>query len=139
MPYRAPVSDFRFVLEDVIGMDALRRTERYAEIGADVTEAILTEAGRLCDEILAPLNRAGDLTPAVLENGVVRSSPGFADGFRAIAEGGWVSVSAAEEFGGMGLPVVLQTAVNDMMSGANLSLQLNPLLTQGQIEALEAL
>ena len=75
--------------------------------------------------------------PAKLENGVVRTSPGFDEGYKAIAEGGWVSISASQENGGMGLPMAVTTAVNEMMSGACLSLQLNPLMTQGQIEALE--
>ncbi len=87
--------------------------------------------------MLAPLQRNGDLHPARLENGVVRTSPGFADGYRAIKEGGWVSISGSPKQGGMGLPMTITTAVNDMMSGACLSLQLNPLMTQGQIEALE--
>ncbi len=137
MPYKAPVSDFRFLFDHVVGYDQLAATETFAEAGSDVTEAILTEAGRLAAEVMAPLNRAGDLHPAKLENGTVRTSPGFAEGYRAIAEGGWIGVSAAAEFGGMGLPQALNTAVGDMMSGACLALQLCPLLTQGQIEALE--
>ena len=60
----------------------------------DLTEAILTEAGRLCAEVLAPLQRSGDLHPARLENGVVRTSPGFAEGYAAIRDGGWVGMSA---------------------------------------------
>ena len=103
----------------------------------DLTSAILTEAGRMCEEVLHPLQRNGDLHPAHLENGVVRTSPGFAEGYRAIAEGGWVSIGADPAHGGMGLPMTLTTAVNEMMSAACLSLQLNPLMTQGQIEALE--
>jgi hypothetical protein len=91
----------------------------------------------MCDDVLAPLNRAGDTHPARLENGVVRSSPGFADGYKAIAGGGWIGLSANPEHGGMGLPLALNTAVNEMASGACLALQLKPLLTQGQIEALE--
>ena len=87
---------------------------------------------------LPPLNRAGDEHPAVLENGVVRTSPGFEQGYRAIADGGWIGLMADPGHGGMGLPLSLATAINDMMSGACLSLQLNPLMTQGQIEALEA-
>src|SRR5690606_9590253 len=74
---------------------------------------------------------------ARLENGVLRSSPGFAEGFRAIAEGGWVALAADPAHGGMGLPQTLNIAVHDLMSAACMSLQLNPLLTQGQIEALE--
>ena len=137
MAYRAPVEEFRFILEHVAGFGQVSATERFAEATPDVTAQILTEAGKLCDEVLAPLQRAGDLTPARLENGVVRTSPGFAEGYRAIAEGGWVAIAAPAEQGGMALPQTLAMAVSDMMSGACLSLQLNPLLTQGQIEALE--
>jgi len=137
MPYRSPVAEIRFILDQVVPLAPVAATEMFAEATGDTVEAILTEAGRLCDEVMAPLNRNGDLTPARLENGVVRTSPGFKEGYQAIAEGGWVAIAAPQEFGGMGLPQTLCVAVNDLMSGACLSLQLNPLLTQGQIEALE--
>ena len=137
MPYRAPVSDIQFLLDHVVGYDQVAATDRFAEADADVASAILTEAGKLCDEVMAPLQRNGDLHPARLENGVVRTSPGFAEGWAAIAEGGWVGMSGSPDHGGMGLPMTLAAAVNDMMSGACLSLQLAPLMSQGQIEALE--
>ena len=137
MPYRAPVEDFAFLFDHVVGLDAVRQTERFEDASEDVTRAILEEAGKMTNDVLAPLQRAGDQTPAKLENGVVRTSPGFADGFKAVSEGGWIGMSADPEFGGMGLPMTLTTAVNEMMSGACLSLQLAPLMSQGQIEALE--
>ena len=137
MPYRAPISDFRFVLDHVVNFGQVTATARFAEATPETVEAILTEAARLAENVLAPLQRAGDRNPARLENGVVRTSPGFAAGYRAIVEGGWVSIAASPEFGGMGLPMALTTAVNEMMGSACLSLQLNPLMTQGQIEALE--
>ena len=137
MPYTAPVSEFTFLMEHVVGLPRVAGTERFAEATPDMVSAILTEAGRLADEVLAPLNRGGDLHPAHLENGVVRTSPGFADGYRAIAEGGYIGMSADPDYGGLGLPMVLTTAVNEMIGSACLSLQLNPLMTQGQIEALE--
>ncbi|MEO3413633.1 acyl-CoA dehydrogenase [Roseovarius sp. CAU 1744] len=137
MPYRAPVEDYTFLFKHVVGFEQVMDTERFAEATPDVTGAILSEAGRMCEEVLSPLQRNGDLHPAKLENGVVRTSPGYADGYKAIAEGGWVSISANPEYGGMGLPMTVTTAVNEMMAAACLSLQLNPLMTQGQIEALE--
>jgi hypothetical protein len=137
MPYRAPVEEFRFLFDHVVGLDRVTGTDRFKEATPDVTAAILGEAGRMCEEVLAPLQRVGDTNPARLENGVVRTPPGFADGYRAIAEGGWVAISADPAHGGMGLPMALTTAVNDMMSAACLSLQINPLMSQGQIEALE--
>ncbi len=137
MSYRAPVSEHAFLLRKVLGYDRIAATETFSEASEDMLNAILTEAGRMCDEVMAPLQRAGDLEPARLEGGAVRSSPGFADGWKAIAEGGWIAMSGPVEHGGMGLPMAITTAVNEMMSGACLSLQLAPLMSQGQIEALE--
>ena len=137
MPYRAPAAEYRFLFQHVVDVGAIRSTTRFADATADLTDAILGEAARLCDDVLAPLQRVGDSHPARLENGVVRTSPGFAQGYRAIADGGWVGMAASPDHGGMGLPMVLASAVNEMMAGACLSLQLNPLMTQGQIEALE--
>lgn len=137
MSYRAPVSEFGFLFDHIVDMAQVSATDLFAEASRDVTDAILVEAGRLCENVLAPLQRPGDLHPAHLENGVVRTSPGFAEGYKALAEGGWTGIAASPDFGGMGLPTTVTTAVNDMMSGACLSIQLNPLMTQGQIEALE--
>lgn len=137
MPYRAPVSEYQFIFDQVVPLAPVAGTEMFAEATPDLTDAILTEGGKMCEEVMAPLQRPGDLTPAVLENGVVRTSPGFSDGYKAIAEGGWVGTSAKTDHGGMGLPLAINTAMNDMMSGGCLALHLCPLLSQGQIEALE--
>lgn len=137
MTYRAPVAEFRFLFDHVVDLPKVTATAIFAEATGETVEAILNEAGKLCENVLAPLNRAGDLHPARLENGVVRTPPGFAEGYRAIVDGGWVGVSASTDHGGMGLPHTVATAVNDMMASACLALQLNPLMTQGQIEALE--
>ncbi|MBO9463989.1 acyl-CoA dehydrogenase [Tropicibacter sp. R15_0] len=137
MTYRAPLDDFRLLLNHIVGFDSVSKTARFEDATSETVEAILSEAAKMCEEVLTPLNRNGDLDPAVLENGKVRSSNGFAEGYKAIAEGGWVAVSADPEFGGMGLPLTVTTAVNDMMVSSNMALHLNPLMTQGQIEALE--
>lgn len=137
MPYRAPISEFRFLFDHVVGFDQVAATDRFSEATPETVKAVLTEAGKLCEDVLSPLQRVGDLNPARLENGVVRTSPGYAEGFRAVAEGGWIAIAADPEYGGMGLPMTMATAVNEMMSAACLSLQLAPLMTQGQIEALE--
>ena len=137
MPYRAPLAEYRYLLDHVTDYGRLADTAHFAEATPDLTEAILTEAAKLCEEVMAPLQRVGDLEGSRLENGVVRTPTGYAEAFRAIAEGGWIGMSAGAEHGGMGLPVTLAMAVNEMMSGACLALQLNPLMIQGQIEALE--
>ncbi|MBO9406423.1 acyl-CoA dehydrogenase [Shimia sp. R9_1] len=137
MPFRAPVTDFQFLFDHVVDFAQITATERFADADNDTRDAILVEAGKMVEEIMAPLQRNGDLEGALLENGVVRTSPGFGDAYKQIAEGGWVSTSADPEYGGMGLPHSITTAVNEMMGAGCLSLQLNPLMTQGQIEALE--
>ena len=137
MPYRAPVADFRFLMTDVVGFDAVAATDRFAEATPETVQAILDEAGRVCEDVLSPLQRVGDMHPARLENGVVRTSPGFDDGYRAIAEGGWIGMAADPEHGGLGLPITLATCINEMIAGACLAIQLNPIMGQGQIEALE--
>ncbi|MGA0714725.1 MAG: acyl-CoA dehydrogenase family protein [Gemmobacter sp.] len=137
MPYQAPIDELRFVLRHVVGFDAVAATARFADAGPETQDAILTGAGRLAAEVLAPLNRVGDTDPARLEGGIVRTPPGFAQAYRAIAEGGWIGLAADPAHGGMGLPQTLATAVNEMFSSACLALGINPLMTQGQIEALE--
>lgn len=123
MSYRAPLAEYQFLFDHIVGLNDVVAQDRFADANAEMTSAILVEAAHLCDDKIAPLNRNGDLTPAYLENG--------------IATGGWVGMSANPEYGGMGLPMTITTAVNEMMSAACLSLQLAPLMSQGQIEALE--
>ncbi|MDD2870280.1 acyl-CoA dehydrogenase [Neomegalonema sp.] len=142
MSYRAPLDEIRFVLDEVLGIwsgpEALSAAERFAELDAESSAAILGEAGKIAEETLAPLRRGSDLQGAVLENGVVRTSPGFKEAYKVLAEGGWTCVSAPADHGGMGLPIALQSGVNEIFAGACMALSLCPLLTQGQIEALEA-
>ena len=136
MPYRAPVAEFTFLLRHVVGFDRVSAQPAYAEATQDTVAALLSEAGRICDEVLAPLNRQGDLYPARLENGVVRTSPGYAAGYRAMADAGMTAIAADPAYGGLGLPQTVAACINDMAGGACLALEMNPLMTQGQIEAL---
>ncbi|MEO1613562.1 MAG: acyl-CoA dehydrogenase family protein, partial [Pseudomonadota bacterium] len=137
MTYRAPLDDIAFALDHLVDADLLTKTERFAEATKDTRNAVLAEAAKVAEDALAPVQRSGDLHPAKLEDGVVRTSPGYKDGFKALAEGGWIGIAADPEHGGMGLPLTLGTAVNEMMSSACLALSLCPLMSQGQIEALE--
>ena len=113
MAYRSPVSDIQFILEHVVGYADVRQTEQFADATEDTVTAILAEAAKLCDDVMAPLNRGSDLNPARLENGVVRTSPGFADAYAAIATGGWVGLSSSPDYGGMGLPIA-QTIIKGL-------------------------
>jgi alkylation response protein AidB-like acyl-CoA dehydrogenase len=137
MTYRAPLAEMEFCAARIVGQDRLAQTARFAEATPETRSAVLDEAAKLCEGVLAPINRDGDLHPARLENGVVRCPPGFREAYQAIAEGGWVGITGDPAYGGMGLPQCFATFVNEMMASACLALSLNPLMTQGQIEALE--
>ncbi|KRA66359.1 acyl-CoA dehydrogenase [Caulobacter sp. Root655] len=134
MSYRAPVRDLAFTLRHVAGFDNLAAA--FPEADADTVDAVLEAAGVFAGEVLAPINRAGDLTPAKLENGVVRTSPGFAAAYKAFAQAGWNSLAADPEHGGQGLPKTLEIAVFEMVHAANMAFGLCPMLTLGAIEAL---
>ena len=137
MPYRAPISEYAFVLTHVAGFGAVQATARFVGCTNDLMTAILAEAGKLSEETLAPLNRVGDKIGSRIDNGAVTTPPGFSAAYKQIAEGGYLGMGGNPAFGGLGLPMALVAAVNEMMGSACLALQLNPLMAQGQIEALE--
>ncbi|MCJ2077030.1 acyl-CoA dehydrogenase [Methylobacterium sp. E-016] len=132
MSYRAPVSEMVFTLQHIAGLDGT------GALGIEDADAILTEAGRLAADVLAPLNRIGDRHGATLADGVVTTAPGFADAYRTFVAGGWNGLTADPDHGGQGLPQVLDAACTEMWNGANLAFGLCPLLTAGGIEALAA-
>jgi len=134
MTFRAPVRDLAFALRHVA--DFGRLADAYPEADADTVDAVLEASGVFASEVLAPINRQGDLTGARLENGVVRSAPGFADAYKAFAEAGWTSLAAAPEHGGQGLPKALEIATLEMVQAANMAFGLCPMLSLGAIEAL---
>ena len=135
MTYRAPVRDLAFSLRHAA--DFGRLADAFPEADADTVAAVLEAAGAFAADVLAPLNRGGDLVGAKLENGVVRSAPGFADAYKQFAEGGWTSLAAPVEHGGQGLPKTLEVAVLEMVQASNMAFGLCPMLSLGAIEALE--
>jgi acyl-CoA dehydrogenase len=137
MTYRAPLAEIEFCAAQIIGQDRLAATELFADAVPETRSAVLEEAAKLCEGALVPINRIGDQQPARLENGVVRCPPGFKQAYAQIAEGGWVGITGDPAYGGMGLPQCFATFVNEMMASSCLALSLNPLMSHGQIEALE--
>jgi alkylation response protein AidB-like acyl-CoA dehydrogenase len=135
MTYHAPVRELSFALYEGAG---LGRLEPLVEgLDRHMTEAVLEAAGELASGVLAPLNRSGDRQASRLENGRVRSPEGFAEAYKAFAEGGWTGLSAPTAFGGQGLPKALELAVYEMVNGANMAFALCPTLSQAAIEALD--
>lgn len=137
MTYVAPIKEMRFALEAVAGLEALSRLPGLEEAQPDLIAAALEEAGKLARDVLAPLQPVGDRQPPRIENGVVRTSPGWIDAYRQYVEGGWNGPAFAPEIGGGGLPWAASTALSEMWGSACLSFSLGPLLTQGAIDLLE--
>ncbi len=136
--YEAPIDDYNFVLNDVIGLGKLMEAIGYNDISTDLVDAVLNEAGKLAADVIAPLNHLGDQTGATRHDDASVTTPaGFADAYKAMAEGGWTSMEAREEYGGQDLPMVVTTAVNEFWQAANMAFALCHLLTQGQIYALQ--
>ncbi|MDH3691741.1 MAG: acyl-CoA dehydrogenase family protein, partial [Gammaproteobacteria bacterium] len=135
--YIAPTLEMKFVLNELAGLDAVNTLPGYEEATPDLVDAVLEEAARLASEMLAPLNKIGDIEGAKLVDGNVVVPNGFADAYREFVEGGWAGLSLNPEFDGQGLPGLVSTAVDEMWNAANMSFSLCPLLTTGAVEALE--
>jgi alkylation response protein AidB-like acyl-CoA dehydrogenase len=138
MNYAAPLAEMRFVLEEVAGFGEVARLPGYEAATEDVVEAMMSAAGKLAETVLAPLNQPADQIGSVLENGVVRTPPGFREAYARYVEGGWNGLAADPEFGGQGLPVALAAPVIEMWNSACMSFALCPLLNLGAVELLQA-
>ncbi|MDH3792304.1 MAG: acyl-CoA dehydrogenase [Rhodospirillales bacterium] len=136
--YAAPLTDMRFVLDEVADLASIARLPGYEEATPDLTDAVLEEAGKLAAEVLSPLNRSGDQEGAAFENGVVRTAKGFREAYAQYVESGWNALPFDPDYGGQGLPWALATVVQEMWNSANMSFALCPLLTQGAVELLQA-
>ena len=137
MSYRAPVRDLAFALEAVAGIDQVAATGAFPDYDADVMGAVLDAAGQFSEQVLAPLNRPGDLAGAKYANGAVTAAPGFVDAYRQFAEGGWTGLTASVEAGGQALPKALELAAYETVHAANMAFGLCPMLSLASIEALE--
>ena len=134
--YRAPLDDIRFTLDhigrlgDLISLDAFRHAER------DLVEAVLDEGARFVEDLVAPLNRTGDLEGSSIVDGRVHSPSGFKEAYKAFVSAGWGGVDAPAEWGGHQMPRVVGVAFEEMFTSANLAFSNCPLLTAGAVTAL---
>jgi acyl-CoA dehydrogenase len=137
--YKAPVDDALFLLNDVFHLDRYGNLPGFADASPDLVEAVLREAAKFSEEVLAPLNRIGDKEGCTRHaDGSVTTPDGFKDAYKQIVEGGWIGISVPEEFGGQGLPATLTEIVNEFLCSANMAFAMYPGLTQGAIAALLA-
>ena len=138
MTYQAPIKDILLALNHGAGLKAAVAAGHYGDFDADITEAVLEEAGKFASDVLAPLNRIGDAHGIKLDAGKVTTAPGWPDAYRRWTEAGWNAVSGPESHGGQGLPLAINAACTEIWSASNIAFGLCPLLTLSAIEALDA-
>jgi alkylation response protein AidB-like acyl-CoA dehydrogenase len=138
MTFRAPIDDIVLALNQGGGLLRAVRDGHYGDYDIDMTAAVLEEAGRFAEDVLAPLNAVGDKAGVKIEGSKVTTPPGWADAYRRWSEAGWNAVAGSEEWGGQGLPLAINFACTELWSAANMAFGLCPLLTASAIEALEA-
>lgn len=135
--YKAPLDDIRFVLHDLLNAGQVSEFEGLEEASADMMDSILEEGGKICEEVLFPLNQTGDLQGCMRhDDGSVTTPEGFKDAYNTFVEGGWCALACDADYGGMGMPMVLNTAMKEMICSANMSLGMYPGLSYGAYEAL---
>ena len=137
MSYVPPVKDMLFAMRELAGLERVAQLPGYEDATPDTVAAVLEEAGKFASTVLDPLNRVGDAQGARWQDGAVKTAEGFAEAYRQFCEAGWNGLKGNPEWGGQGLPSLLNTAVEEMWNSANVAFALCPLLTHGAIEALE--
>ena len=136
MSYVAPIKDMLFNIEHLANIERIASIPAFADAGLDTAQAVLEEAAKFNEGVLAPLNWTGDQNPISWKDGVVTATPGFKEAHKQFAEGGWQGLQHPADFGGQSLPKTIGAAWIEMTNSANLSFALCPLLTDGVIEAL---
>src|SRR5574344_1043982 len=136
MSYQAPVKDMLFAIEHLANIQQVAQIPGFEDAGLETAAAVLEECAKFNEGVVAPLNWEGDKNPSSWKDGVVTTTPGFAQAYRQFAEGGWQGLQHPVDFGGQGLPKTIGAACMEMLNSANLSFALCPLLTDGAIEAL---
>ena len=129
--YTAPVEDMMFLFEKLRDNKNYNEIERYKEVSSDLVRNILEEAAKINQNLILPLAREGDENPAVLENGVVRTPPGYKEAYQKYIEDGWTSLSCDPKYGGQGMPKTVSAFFDEMLSASSLSFKLYSELSIG--------
>ena len=135
--YKAPLDETLFLLNDVFQIGRYNNLPGFADASPDLLEAVLSEAAKLCEEVVQPLNLPGDKEGCTRHSdGSVATPKGFQQAFRKYSEGGWMGISAPAEYGGQGLPETVTTIVGEFLASASMAFAMYPGLTQGAIAAI---
>ncbi len=133
--YTPPTKDQQFLLHDVLKISE-SDIPGYDELDRDFTAAVLEEAGKIAANVLQPLNAVGDTEGCKLENGVVRTPTGFKAAWDEMAQGGWMGLDANPDYGGQGMPHLMNTATGELFSSANMAFQMYVGLSHGAASAI---
>lgn len=136
--YQAPLRDIRFVMHELLDSGSVAALPGYEQATPELMDAVIEEAARLSENVLLPLNLSGDSEGCTYENGVVRTPSGFKEAYRTLIEGGWTGLACDPEYGGQGMPSLLSTVFEEMVSSANLAFGMYPGLSLGAYRALHA-
>ena len=129
--YTAPVEDMMFLFEKLRNNKEYNELEKYREVTPDLVKDILQEAAKINQNLILPLAKVGDENPAILENGVVRTPPGYKEAYKKYIEDGWTSLSCDPKYGGQGMPKTVSAFFDEMLSSASLSFKLYSELSIG--------
>ncbi len=135
--YRAPVRDMKFLLHEILNVAELAQYEQFSEVDVDLVDAIVEESAKFSEEVLAPLNVVGDHEGCTRhDDGSVTTPTGFKEAYQTMVENGWTALPRDPNYGGQGLPGVLQIACAEMQTSANMAFSMYPGLTGGAIKAI---
>ena len=134
--FNAPTDDIKFVLHEILKCETLSALPGYEDASADLINQIIDEGSKLCQEELFPLNQSGDEEGCHFDNGRVTTPKGFQQAYDLFTEGGWVGLSCDPEYGGMGLPQLVNFVMQEIISAANMSFGMYPGLSQGAYDAI---
>src|ERR1700740_1482494 len=138
MTYRVPINDILLALNHGAGLKAAVEAGHYGDFDAEITAAVLEEAGKFASDVLAPLNRTGDAHGVQLDAGKGPTAHGWRGAYKRWTDGGWNAVSGPEAFGAQALPLAINAACTEIWSASNIAFGLFPLLPLSAIEALDA-
>ncbi len=136
--YKAPLRDVKFVLQELLECESHYKRLGYDEASIDMIDAIMSEAGKFTEQVVAPLNQIGDQQGCTWDNGFVKTPDGFKEAYQQYVEGGWPTLSQSEKYGGQGLPHSLNITVSELILGANHSFAMYPGLSHGASATIEA-
>ena len=138
MAYKAPVRDLTFILNDVLEIERYSNQAGFEEVSPDLIQQVLEEGGKFANEVIAPINKVGDVEQCTIADGVVTTPTGWKEAYHQMVEAGWTSLAFSPEFGGQGLPAIVSMSVGQFTAAASAAFSMYPGLTAGAFHGIEA-